>query len=352
MPTNPLSPYALQKLMGEMYGQMFTRLYGFETVTTRYFNVFGPRQDPGLAVLRRDLALHQGAARQARAPIIYGDGEQTRDFTYVTNVVDGVMRAAETPGVGGEVFNVATNSRISLNQLLATLKKIFGSNVEPIYKDARAGDVRDSQADISKAERLLGYKPIVGLEEGLRETVKWFYLAAVNLAVFVIRRQLVAVDLERRRAALVDARQHAGIDQHRAAAEAHGDRAALLRRVAGDESLRAVFLQQRRKRPAGRIVRHGRQPAIPQRAFGIDRQPGVDLHDLLRFHQQRHVELAAIRLLAFGLRRGDARVGEADLARGDLQDLLQREVARRELEVDQLVDELIHPLDLVAHLRR
>jgi UDP-glucose 4-epimerase len=173
MPTNPLSPYALQKLMGEMYGQMFTRLYGFEAVTTRYFNVFGPRQDPG-SPYSGVISLFIKALHEGTQPVIYGDGEQTRDFTYVTNVVDGVIRAAETPGVGGEVFNVATNGRISLNQLLATLKKIFGSNVEPIYKEVRAGDVRDSQADISKAARLLGYQPIVGLEEGLRHTVDWF----------------------------------------------------------------------------------------------------------------------------------------------------------------------------------
>lgn len=173
MPTNPLSPYALQKLMGEMYGQMFTRLYGFETVTTRYFNVFGPRQDPG-SPYSGVISLFIKALHDGTTPVIYGDGEQTRDFTYVANVVDGVIRSAETPGVGGQIFNVATNGRISLNQLLETLKKIMGSNVTPIYKDARTGDVRDSQADISKAERLLGYKPIVGLEEGLRETVKWF----------------------------------------------------------------------------------------------------------------------------------------------------------------------------------
>jgi nucleoside-diphosphate-sugar epimerase len=173
MPTNPLSPYALQKLMGEMYGQMFTRLYGFETVTTRYFNVFGPRQDPG-SPYSGVISLFIKALHEGTRPVIYGDGEQTRDFTYVTNVVDGVLRAAETPGVGGQVFNVATNGRISLNQLLETLKKIFGSNVEPIYKEGRAGDVRDSQADITKAERLLGYRPSVDLEQGLRETVKWF----------------------------------------------------------------------------------------------------------------------------------------------------------------------------------
>jgi nucleoside-diphosphate-sugar epimerase len=173
MEPNPLSPYALQKLMGESYGQMFTRLYGFETVTTRYFNVFGPRQDPG-SPYSGVISLFIKALREGTRPVIYGDGGQTRDFTYVTNVVDGVLRAAETPGVGGQVFNVATNGRISLNQLLDVLKKIFGSDVEPIYKEARRGDVRDSQADITKAERLLGYKPTVTLEEGLRETVKWF----------------------------------------------------------------------------------------------------------------------------------------------------------------------------------
>ena len=172
MEPRPLSPYALQKLMCESYGQMFTNLYGFETVTTRYFNVFGPRQDPG-SPYSGVISLFINALREGTRPVIYGDGGQTRDFTYVSNVVDGVLRAAETPGVGGQVFNVATNGRISLNQLLEVLKKIFGSNVEPIYKDARKGDVRDSQADITKAERLLGYKPIVSLEEGLRLTVKW-----------------------------------------------------------------------------------------------------------------------------------------------------------------------------------
>ncbi|MFM8532302.1 MAG: NAD-dependent epimerase/dehydratase family protein, partial [Acidimicrobiia bacterium] len=172
MEPRPRSPYALQKLMCESYGQMFTNLYGFETVTTRYFNVFGPRQDPG-SPYSGVISLFIKALREGTRPVIYGDCGQTRDFTYVSNVVGGVLRAAETPGVGGQVFNVATNGRISLNQLLDVLKKIFGSNVEPIYKDARKGDVRDSQADITKAERLLGYKPIVSLEEGLRLTVKW-----------------------------------------------------------------------------------------------------------------------------------------------------------------------------------
>ena len=173
MPTNPLSPYALQKLMGEMYLQMFTRLYGLETVTTRYFNVFGPRQDPG-SPYSGVISLFIKALTEGTQPVIYGDGEQTRDFTYVSNVVDGVLRATEAPGVAGEVFNVATSRRISLNELLAALKKIFGSNAEPIYRESRPGDVRDSQADISKAQQMLGYQPTVGLEEGLRETVEWY----------------------------------------------------------------------------------------------------------------------------------------------------------------------------------
>src|SRR5688500_9378524 len=176
MPTNLLSPYALQKLMGEMYLQMFTRLYGLETVTTRYFNVFGPRQDPG-SPYSGVISLFIKALSEGSQPVIYGNGEQTRDFTYVSNVVDGVLRAAETPGVGGEVFNLATNNRTSLNQLLATLKKILGSNVEPIYRETRTGDVHDSQADISKAQKLLGYQPTVGLEEGLRKTVDWYTAA-------------------------------------------------------------------------------------------------------------------------------------------------------------------------------
>jgi nucleoside-diphosphate-sugar epimerase len=135
--------------------------------------VFGPRQDPG-SPYSGVISLFIKALVDGTRPTIYGDGGQTRDFTYVANVVDAVIRAAETPGVGGQVFNVATGSRISLNQLLETLKQIFNSNVEPIYKDARPGDVRDSQADISKAAALLGYQPSVNFEAGLRETVKWF----------------------------------------------------------------------------------------------------------------------------------------------------------------------------------
>ena len=173
MPTCPLSPYALQKLVGEQYMQLFTRLYGLETATIRYFNVFGPRQDPGSAysgvISRFLLALTDGDQ-----PVIYGDGEQTRDFTYVANVVDGVLRAVEAPQAVGEVMNVATGGRISLNQLLNTLQTLTGNSSEAKYEQARAGDVRDSQADISKAERVLGYRPLVHLDEGLQRTLAWF----------------------------------------------------------------------------------------------------------------------------------------------------------------------------------
>ena len=172
MPTNPLSPYALQKLVGEQYSQMFTRLYGFETVTIRYFNVFGPRQDPG-SPYSGVISLFATALLERRRPTIYGDGEQTRDFTYVANVVDGVLRACEAPGVAGEAINVATGGRISLNELLRVMNRIVGADIRPIYADARAGDVRDSQADISKARRLLGYEPLIALEEGLRRTLAW-----------------------------------------------------------------------------------------------------------------------------------------------------------------------------------
>jgi len=172
MPTRPLSPYALQKLVVEQYCQMFTRLYGFETVTIRYFNVFGPRQDPG-SPYSGVISLFATALLDARQPIIYGDGEQTRDFTYVTNVVDGVLRACDARGASGEVINVATGGRISLNELLRTMNRIVGTNTKAVYQDGRAGDVRDSQADITKARELLEYVPIVDLEEGLRHTLDW-----------------------------------------------------------------------------------------------------------------------------------------------------------------------------------
>jgi len=173
MPTGPLSPYALQKVVGEQYLKMFTGLYGLETVSIRYFNVFGPRQDPSSAY-SGVISVFATALIEQRPPTIYGDGGQTRDFTYVANVVDGVLRACDAPGASGEVINVATGGRISLNDLYRTMREIVGGKAEPVYAAERAGDVRDSQADISKAKRLLGYEPSVSFEEGLRRTLEWY----------------------------------------------------------------------------------------------------------------------------------------------------------------------------------
>ena len=177
MPNFPLSPYALQKVVGEQYLQLFTRLYGLETVTIRYFNVFGPRQDPS-SPYSGVISVFASALLEGRPPTIYGDGEQTRDFTYIDNVVDGVLRACEAPGASGEVINVATAGRISLNVLFDEMRRLIGADVKPIYAGLRPGDVRDSQADISKAGRLLGYKPVISFEEGLRRTVEWYRTAA------------------------------------------------------------------------------------------------------------------------------------------------------------------------------
>jgi nucleoside-diphosphate-sugar epimerase len=173
MATNPLSPYALQKVVGEQYLQMFTRLYGLETVSIRYFNVFGPRQDPS-SPYSGVISVFATALLEHRAPTIYGDGEQTRDFTYVANVVDGVLRACDAPKASGEIINVATGGRISLNQLFETMRTLVGADVTPTYGEPRAGDVRDSQADITKAREILGYAPIVSFEDGLRHTVEWY----------------------------------------------------------------------------------------------------------------------------------------------------------------------------------
>ena len=173
MPAAPLSPYALQKLIGEQSMQMFTTLYGLETVTIRYFNVFGPRQDPS-SPYSGVIALFATALLAGKPVTIVGDGEQTRDFTYVSNVVDGVLSAVTAPEASGEVINVATSQQISINKLAATLAAVIGTSLPPVYADARVGDVRHSLADISKAKRLLGYEPEVDLEEGLRRTVDWY----------------------------------------------------------------------------------------------------------------------------------------------------------------------------------
>jgi nucleoside-diphosphate-sugar epimerase len=176
MPTNPLSPYALQKVVGEQYLQMFTRLYGLETVSIRYFNVFGPRQDPS-SPYSGVISVFATALLDNRSPRIYGDGKQTRDFTYVANVVDGVLRACEAQKANGEIINVATGGRISLNDLFYAMRDAVGGSLEPTYAEPRKGDVRDSQADIRKAKALLGYEPVVSFEEGISRTIEWYRAA-------------------------------------------------------------------------------------------------------------------------------------------------------------------------------
>ena len=173
MPVGPLSPYALQKVVGEQYLRMFTRLYGLETVSIRYFNVFGPRQDPS-SPYSGVISVFATALLDNRPPTIYGDGEQTRDFTYVANVVDGVLRACEAPNASGEIINVATGGRISLNRLFYAMRNLVGGTLEPLYAEPRMGDVRDSQADIHKAKALLGYEPVVSFEDGLAQTIAWY----------------------------------------------------------------------------------------------------------------------------------------------------------------------------------
>ncbi len=174
MRPEPLSPYAVAKLVGEYYCRVFTRVYGLETVSLRYFNVFGPRQDPTSqysgVISRFVTALIQG-----QRPVIYGDGEQSRDFTYISNVVDANMRAAGSAKAVGQVINVGNGIRVTLNNLVSKLKSLTGrDNIEAEYQDARKGDVRHSLADISRARELLGYEPRVDLEEGLRLTIDWW----------------------------------------------------------------------------------------------------------------------------------------------------------------------------------
>jgi nucleoside-diphosphate-sugar epimerase len=172
LPADPLTPYALQKLIGEQYLKLFTSLYGLDTVTTRYFNVFGPRQDPS-SPYSGVISLFIRALLDGRVPTIFGDGEQTRDFTYVANVVDGVLRACHAPGIAGQVINVATGGRVSLNELFRTLRTLTGSDVTAAHGPARTGDIRDSQADIGRARALLGYSPMVEFQDGLALTLAW-----------------------------------------------------------------------------------------------------------------------------------------------------------------------------------
>ena len=170
----PLSPYAVAKLVGEHYCQVFTRVYGLETISLRYFNVFGPRQDPSSqysGVISRFISALLGGER----PVIHGDGEQSRDFTYIDNIVDANLKAAESAKGIGQVINIANGERITLNQLLDELKSLTGKpDVVADYQEPRAGDVKHSLADITRARELLGFEPRVGLRPGLELTIDWW----------------------------------------------------------------------------------------------------------------------------------------------------------------------------------
>ena len=166
----PIAPYAVAKLASEGYCSSFSQVYGLETVALRYFNVFGPRQDP-LSQYAAVIPKFITALQRGERPVVFGDGEQSRDFTYIDNVVDANMLAAEAPGASGQTFNVACGDRISLNQLLDALREILGSDLEASYLEARPGDVKHSLADITRAREQLGYEPAVDFAEGLRRTV-------------------------------------------------------------------------------------------------------------------------------------------------------------------------------------
>lgn len=170
----PLSPYAAAKLMGEYYCQVFSRVYNLETICLRYFNVFGPRQNPS-SMYSGVISRFIDALMKNKTPVIYGDGEQSRDFTYIDNVVNANIKASQTDKGIGEVMNAANGERISLNELLEVLKKITHQpNVTADYKEERKGDVKHSQADNSRAVECLDFERLVGLEEGLQKTIDWW----------------------------------------------------------------------------------------------------------------------------------------------------------------------------------
>ena len=169
----PISPYGVTKLVGELYGGVFHRIYGLDFVALRYFNVFGPRQDPGSpysGVLSKFIT----AMRDGGEPSVFGDGEQSRDFTFVQNVVTANLQACETPGIGGRAFNLGTGRRYTLNYTLKLLEQFAGRTAKAKYSPPREGDIRDSQADICRASQAFGYKSQINFEEGLRKTWDWY----------------------------------------------------------------------------------------------------------------------------------------------------------------------------------
>lgn len=173
MPTRPLSPYSLQKLTGETYCSLFSRLYGLETVSLRYFNIYGPRQDPG-SVYSGVISRFTAALLGKTPPVIYGDGLQSRDFTFVADAARASLLAALKPAGSGRNINVASGSPCSVIELLAMLKELAGSDLAPVHESPRPGEIRDSRGDGGKARKLLGYEPKTSLRDGLKQTLDWF----------------------------------------------------------------------------------------------------------------------------------------------------------------------------------
>ena len=170
---SPLSPYAAAKLAGELYCQSFTATYGLETVVIRYFNVFGPRQDPN-SEYSAVIPIFVTKMVKGERPTIYGDGKQSRDFTYIDNVVQGNLAAADAPDAVGKSINVACGSQTTLLSLVAAINQVLGTDIKPIFDEARAGDVRESLADITAARAMLGYEPEIDFDEGLRRSIEYY----------------------------------------------------------------------------------------------------------------------------------------------------------------------------------
>ncbi len=173
MPTNPLSPYAAAKLFGEYYCSVFSKVYGLETIALRYFNVFGPYQDPTSQYAAAIPAFVTKILKN-ESPTVYGDGEQTRDFTYIDNVIHANLLAARAKSVNGQVVNIACGQRISVNQIIGLINQILGRNVPIQYQPTRAGDVKHSLASIDQAKVVIGYQPVVLFEEGLQKAIAWY----------------------------------------------------------------------------------------------------------------------------------------------------------------------------------
>ena len=173
MPTDPLSPYAAAKLAGEYYCSVFSKVFGLETISLRYFNVFGPHQDP-TSQYAAAIPAFVTAILKDEPPTVYGDGEQSRDFTYIDNVVHANLLAARAEQTAGEVLNIACGEAITVNAIIDMINKIVGKNVQPIYADSRPGDVKHSLADITKAQNLISFNPVISFNEGLQKAIEWY----------------------------------------------------------------------------------------------------------------------------------------------------------------------------------